>query len=161
MQLNSDTITNDFSVEVNLIGTNLDPDRVTALLGLEPVKTARAGDRRSTNSEALHEHGFWAYEVSSNDDVTECRDHQLICLAQAIEPHRDALRDAGVERIYFYFTLSSFVGLLNIRFKNETLRMLADLGADLHVSCFDCFNPNHPIWREPSIAEAPADGTAA
>jgi hypothetical protein len=162
MQLHSDTITNDFSVEVNLLGSTLDPERITEIIGLEPVKTARAGDLRCSGREdTAYEQGFWAYEVSSNDDVMECRDHQLICLAQALEPHIDKLRDAGVERVYFYFTLSSFVGLLNIRFKSETLQSLARLDADLHVSCFDCFNPNHPIWRESSIAAASADGNAA
>jgi hypothetical protein len=163
MHLNSDSITNDFCVEVNLIGSELDPDRVTSITGLEPVKAARAGDTRTFGKEnSVYEHGFWAYEVSSTDEITECRDHQLICLARSIEPHIDQLRDAGVERVYFYFTLSSVVGLLNIRFKSETLQTIARLDADLYVSCYDCFNPKHPLWSESSLAaEASADGSVA
>lgn len=164
MHVNSDSITNEFSVEINLIGSELDPDQITAILGLEPVKIARAGEPRCNGKEdSFHEHGFWAYETTSHDEVNECRDHQLICLAESIEPHIEKLRSAGVERIYFYFTLSSVFGLLNIRFKAETLELLGRIGADLYVSCYDCFNPNHPIWRQPSMAEAasaPADGKA-
>jgi hypothetical protein len=160
MHLNTDSITNDFSVEVNLLGSNLDPERITSITGLEPVKAARKGDPRSVGKEgSVYEQGFWAHEISSNDDVTECRDHQLVCLAQSLEPHIDKLRDAGVERVYFYYTLSSYVGLLNVRFKAETLQTLAKLDADLYVTCFDCFNPNHPIWRD-AMAESPVDGQA-
>ncbi len=160
MQLTRDNLTNDFSVEINLIGQNIDPERITAILGMQPLKTARAGDpRRNDGSESVHEHGFWTYEVSSQDDINECRDHQLNCLVEAIAPHIDQLRENGVETIYFYYTLSSFLGLLNIHFKAETLKKLALIGADLHVSCFDCFNPNHSIWREDgSLAATPTDG---
>lgn len=149
MRATRDTLTNDFSVEVNMIGQNIDPDGITALLGLQPLKAARTGDpRRNGSSDAVHEKGFWSHEVSSQDDVTECRDHQLNCLADAIAPHVDALRENGVEKIYFNYTLTSFLGLMNVCFKSETLTKLAAIGADLHVSCFDCFNPNHEIWQE-------------
>jgi len=162
MQVTRDNITNDFSVEINLIGRNADPEKITAILGLTPLKAARAGDpRRNGSPDAVYEEGFWSYETSSQDDVNQCRDHQLNCLADAIEPHVQKLREAGVERIYFYYTLSSFLGILNIHFKSETLEKLARIGADLHVSGFDCFNPKHPIWQEDgSLMEAPADGKA-
>src|SRR5256885_14626977 len=51
MQLNSDSITNDFCVEVNLIGAELDPERVTSITGMQPVKAARAGDARTMGRE--------------------------------------------------------------------------------------------------------------
>ena len=156
MHLISDNITNDFSVEVNLVGNNIDPERITEILGLEPVKSGRTGEPRNNGrGEAVHEQGFWTYEISSNDEINECRDHQLLCLAEKLEPHAEALRAAGVERFYFYFTLSSFVGLLNIRFKAETLATLARLNADLYVSCFDCFNPRHEIWNGTELAASP------
>lgn len=158
MQLTRDNLTNDFSVEVNLMGQNMDPDQVTQILGLKPLKAARAGDpRRNGNPDAVYEENFWCYEISSQDDVNECRDHQLTCLADTIAPRMDELRAAGVERIYFYYTLSSFIGILNVHFKKETLAKLAAIGADLHVSGFDCFNPKHPMWQEDG---ALADGNA-
>ena len=160
MHSTRDNITNDFSVEVNFTGQGLDPAKVTEILGIEPIKTAKAGDpcRNGTSS---YEEGIWAYEVSSNDEVTECRDHQLNCLIDKVEPRMAELREAGVERAYFYFTLSSFVGLMNIRFKAETLARLGSLDADLYVSCFDCFNPKHSIWQDgAAIAESPVDGQA-
>lgn len=157
MNSTSDTITNDFSVEINFIGSNLDPSRVTEIIGLEPIKTATTGQPRRSGSDAVYEEGFWAYEVSSTDEVTECRDHQLNCLVDQVEPHLERLRDAGVEKIYFYYTLSSFVGLMNVRFKAETMAKLGQINADLYVSCFDCFNPKHSIWKD---GAAMADGNA-
>ena len=146
-------IQNDYSVEVNLCGHDLDPDRVTEILGLAPVEAARKGDsRHNGHANGVYEDGFWAYERISSDDVNECRDHLLACLVSSVEPHIEKLRAAGVERIYFYYTLSSFTGLMNIRFKADTLEKLGRIDADLYVSCFDFFNPKHPFWQaDPSL----------
>jgi hypothetical protein len=141
-----DYVTNDYSVEVNLVGTALDPERITEILQLQPAKSAcRGGARPSGNG--TYEEGYWVYEASSQDDLTECRDHQLSCLLESIEPHVPALRAAGVERINFHFTLSSFIGLMNIRFHSETMARLGAIDADLYVACYDCFDPKHPYWR--------------
>jgi len=148
---------NDYSVEVNLLGKDLDPSAVTSILGLEPMEAARSGEaRRNGRANGTHQEGFWAYETASHDDVNECRDHQLVCLVDAIEPHLEKLRAAGVERIYFYYTLSSFTGLMNIRFRPDTLAKIGRLDADLYVSCFDCFNPKHPFWQTSTIEDGNA-----
>ncbi|MBC8145131.1 MAG: DUF4279 domain-containing protein [bacterium] len=139
---------NDYSVEVNMLGKDLEPAAVTSILGLEPMEAARSGEpRRNGKGNGSHSEGFWAYEAASHDDVNECRDHQLVCLVDRIEPNIEKLRASGVERIYFYYTLSSFTGLMNIRFRPDTLAKLGRLDADLYVSCFDCFNPKHPFWQ--------------
>jgi hypothetical protein len=142
----NDYVTNDYSIEVNFLGADLDPDLVSRILGLTPVKAARRGAVRP-HGNGSYEEGHWVYEASTQDDVTECRDHQLNCLIESVEPHIESLRAAGVDRILFYYTLSSFIGLLNIRFKSETMARLGALNADLYVTCFDCFNPKHPFWK--------------
>lgn len=144
-----DQVTNEYTIEVDLIGNHLDPTAVTDIMGLQPSESARLGDpRRNGHEGAIHEHGFWTYDASNQDDINECRDHQLCMLAEKIAPKIDQLRSAGVERIYFYYTLCSQIGLMNIHFKAETLQKVSELGADLYVSCYDCFNPNDPIWKE-------------
>ncbi len=149
MQTNGHAITNEFSVEVNLTGAALDPAHITEILGLQPTTAACAGDaRKSGDAAKVHTEGFWAYEVSSNDEVNECRDHQLNCVVDTITPHRERLREAGVERIYFYFTLSSFVGLMNIHLHPSTMSKLSAIEADLYITCFDCFDPQHAFWNE-------------
>ncbi|HVZ37728.1 MAG TPA: DUF4279 domain-containing protein [Candidatus Kapabacteria bacterium] len=161
MRATHDCLTNEFTVELNLIGEHLDPERVTAILGLRPLRTARAGDARSTPNGGCYQEGFWIHEVVSNDDIHECRDHLLNRLADAVAPHTRQLSDAGVERIYFYYTMSSSIGLLNIRFKAQTMEKLSRLGADLYVSCYDCFDPKHPYWNilaEPSNNGAAGEG---
>jgi len=148
MMMNSDALTNITSVEVNLVGVRLDPDRVTTILGLEPSGAARSGEPCSRKDPMkLRDEGYWAHEISAGDELTECRDHGINCLADSLLPHRDTLRDAGVERIYFYYTLSSFIGMLNVRLKSETMRKLSELEADIYVSCFDCFDPNHEFFN--------------
>jgi hypothetical protein len=139
----------------------LAPSRNTTILGLDPVEGARSGDpRRNGNGIGMHEEGFWSYEAASHDDVNECRDHQLVCLVDSIEPHVESLRSAGVERIYFYYTLSSFTGLMNIRFRPDTLAKIGRLNADLYVSCFDCFNPKHPFWQSSAIEDSTESASA-
>jgi hypothetical protein len=148
---------NDYSVEVNLLGKDLDPAMVSTILGLEPAEAARSGEpRRNGHGDGTHLEGLWTYEAASHDDVNECRDHQLVCLVDSIAPKIEQLRAAGVERIYFYYTLSSFTGLMNIRFRPDTLAKIGNLGADLYVSCFDCFNPKHPFWQTTAIEDSNA-----
>lgn len=149
MSGSTNSVANEYSVEVNLLGTNFDPERISSILGIEASKSAVAGQpRRKDRDDSVHEESFWAYEVSSQDDINECRDYQIACVADIIEPNIEQLREAGVERIYFYYTLSSFYGMLNVRLKAETMERLTRIGADLYLTGFDCFNPNHPFWQD-------------
>src|SRR5688500_2818543 len=149
--------TNDYSVQVTLSGDRFDPARATGIIGLEPTKSGIKGEPRdpqSTEENApLWETGFWSRDVHSKDDIIECRDHQLLCLIDEIAPHIDALKSIGMERIYFYYTLASSIGMMNIRLQPETMRRLAAIDADLYITCFDCFNPKHEYWNEREKAE--------
>ncbi len=142
----NDYVTNDYCIEVNFLGADLDPERISEILGMEPTKAARRGAPLQ-NGNGTYEEGHWIYEASTQDDLTQCRDHQLTCMIESVEPHIERLREAGVDRIQFYYTLSSFIGLMNIRFKSETMARLGAINADLYVSCYDCFDPNHPFWK--------------
>jgi hypothetical protein len=149
MAIATENIKNDFSVEVNLTGPDLDPAKVTEILGLVPTDSARTGDpRRNGHADATYSEGFWSHELSALDEINQCRDHLLCCLVDKIEPKVDEIRTAGVEKIYFYFTLSSYVGMMNLHFKAETMGKLSKIDADLYVTCFDCFNPKHSFWQE-------------
>lgn len=143
----SDSLTNDFSVELNLIGRHLDPERVTSILGMRPLKAACAGAACACAPEKTYSEGFWVYEVTSHDEINDCRDHHLNRLADALLPHYTRLQAVGVERISFNYTMSSSIGLLNIKFNAATMAKLAQLHADLYVACYDCFNPGHPFMN--------------
>lgn len=144
-------LTNDYTVQVTLIGKDLDPAEVSTILPLTPSTAARRGEQRPTaNGSEAHawEHGVWSHEVNTRDDVNECRDHQILCMVDEIEPRHEDLRRAGVDRIYFYYTLASSIGMMNIRLRPETMRRLADIEADLYISCFDCFDPSDRYWKD-------------
>ncbi|MCE2503662.1 MAG: DUF4279 domain-containing protein [Chlorobi bacterium] len=147
-------LTNDYSVEVTLAGKDFDPVKASQLLGKEPTKSGRCGEPRHLHqeSDACWKESFWSYEISSRDDIHECRDHHISCLIDDIQPHMEALKEAGMERVYFYYTLASSIGLLNIKLAPATMRRLSEIEANLYISCFDCFNPNHAFWKE-DIAE--------
>jgi hypothetical protein len=146
-------VQNDYSVEVTLLGKDLEPRTISTILGVEPAEAARNGDRHiNGHGDGTYTEGFWSYEISSHDDVVECRDHQINSMIDILEPHLEEIRSAGVEKLYFYYTLSSFTGLMNIRIHAATLARLARIDADLYISCFDCFNPKHPYWKQtPSL----------
>lgn len=153
-------LTNDYSVEVTLAGEDFDPEQASTILGVKPTKSGYKGESRAAHQDgAVWNTSFWSREISSRDDVTQCRDHHISCLIDDIEPHIDNLRKAGMERLYFYFTLTSSIGLLNIKLSPSTMSRLAGLDADLYISCFDCFNPNHAFWQDG--AEVEADDTAS
>lgn len=148
-------LTNDYSVEVTLAGKDLDPASVTSIIGVEPTKRGARGEVREKGreDEARWEEGFWSHEINSRDDIHECRDHHITCLVDEIAPHVETLKDAGMERIYFYYTLASSIGLMNIKLAPGTMKRLADIDADLYISCFDCFDPNHAFWNQNKTEE--------
>lgn len=139
--------TNDYSVEVTLTGDGIDPEDISSILGKKPSKVGRKGDPRHPDRPDVHEESFWSHEINSRDDVNQCRDHHISCLIDDIAPHIGRLKDAGMERIYFYYTISSSIGMLNMKLNPETMRRLSDIDADLYISCFDCFDPNHDFWK--------------
>ena len=148
-------LTNEYSVEITLAGKNFDLEKANQLLDKEPTKSGQCGEPRHLHkeNEACWEESFWSYEISSRDDIHQCRDHHISCLIDDIQPHIEALKKAGMERIYFYYTLASSIGLLNIKLAPGTMRRLAEIDADLYISCFDCFNPNHAFWKEGTTEE--------
>ena len=148
-------LTNDYSVEVTLVGEDFDPVKATEIIGVQPDKSGRRGDSRQPDAENVSswKQSFWSREISSRDDINECRDHNISCLIDEIAPHIDTLKsEAGMDHIYFYYTLASSIGLMNIKLAPETMGRLSGIGADLYISCFDCFDPNHAFWSE-SISE--------
>ncbi len=150
-------LTNEYSIEVTLTGESFDPDNATAILGLAPAKTGRKGEpKREGQTDAVWDAHFWSHEINSRDDVNQCRDHHISCLVDQIAPHVESLQSAGMERIYFYYTLSSSIGLLNIKLNPETMKRLADIGADLYISCFDCFDPEHSFWKSEALEGSPS-----
>ena len=145
-------LTNEYSIEITLTGKDFDPEKATRILGKEPTKSGKCGEERNSMREnaGCWDESFWSYEISARDDINECRDHHISCLIDDIAPHTEVLKEAGMERIYFYYTLASSIGLLNIKLTPTTMSRLAEINADLYISCFDCFDPNHEFWNESS-----------
>ena len=147
-------LTNEYSIEVTLTGESFQFEKATEILGLEPTKVGRKGEpKRKGQCNTVWEADYWSHEINSRDDVNTCRDHHISCLVDQIAPHVEALKAAGMERVYFYFTLSSSIGLLNMKLNPATMKRLADVDADLYISCFDCFDPGHSFWKEEAGAE--------
>ncbi len=143
-------LTNDFTVQVTLSGENLNPDDVSTILGIDPETIGRKGEERRVSEDGtVHnwEEGVWSHELSARESVDECRDHCLLSLVDQIAPSHARLKEVGVQRIYFYYTLASSIGMMNIRLRPETMRRLSEINADLYVTCFDCFDPKNEYWQ--------------
>ena len=52
-----------FNVSMNVYGADLIPEHVTSLLGVEPTKSFRRGDRKSQNGPDVWRHGAWLLDV--------------------------------------------------------------------------------------------------
>jgi hypothetical protein len=71
-----------------LIGKDLDPDAVTSLLGLEPTRMFRKGDRRGETK--VWPHGYWGITSQGTVETTDLAVHIEWLLAQ-LEPVREQL----------------------------------------------------------------------
>jgi len=72
-------------------GKDLDPDEVTAQLGITPSETFKAGDQRGKSKGAIWKEGHW--EISSEDHVS----------SKVLETHIEWLLDQ-LEPVHVQFT---------------------------------------------------------
>jgi Domain of unknown function (DUF4279) len=80
-----------YTVELRIVGKDLDPDEVTRRLGLEPSQAWRKGDRRSERSTRTA--GTWSFEVlpPGRDDWPSLAEG-LSSLLKKLEPIRSEIQ---------------------------------------------------------------------
>lgn len=125
------------SVSLRARHPSMSPTEISELLGLEPARSWRSGDPRTTPLGHLQggtrAESYWTREVGARGSVEETLDEALALLSS----HRAALeklREAGC-------TVELFVGWFpagsgGFTLQDDVLRRLTDLGLDLSLSVY-------------------------
>jgi hypothetical protein len=128
------------SVQLIVTGSDLDPNAVTAALGMEPDRSWRRGERRSFTSpdgsvqqlESTHEEGGWARRIPDRYR-DEPLDRQLFLWVARLGELSDAIR--ALRRRGWVIELDGFTATSEVvLLSHEDLRGLADLGIDLALT---------------------------
>ena len=151
------------SVRLIVTGSDLDPDAVTAALGMEPDRSWRRGERKSFTRrdgsvrqfESIHDEGGWARRIPDRYR-DEPLDRQLFLWVARLRELSDALR--ALRRRGWIIELDCFAATSEVVvLSHEDLGGLADLGIDLGLTL--ACGPEHlaPQVAEPGPASASGD----
>ena len=128
------------SVRLIVTGSDLDPDAVTAALGMEPDRSWRRGERKSFTRrdgsvrqfESIHEEGGWARRIPDRYR-DEPLDRQLFLWVARLRELSDALR--ALRQRGWIIELDCFAATSEVVvLSHEDLGGLADLGIDLGLT---------------------------
>ena len=125
-----------YTVELRIVGSNLDPEEVTRTIGLSPTQVRKKGERRS--AESTWANNMWALEALPPDrsEWSSLADG-LAALLGAIRPVQDRLRNyTSGNDLYIWcgHFASSFGGGPTL--SPVLLKMLGDLGAQLVLDTY-------------------------
>jgi hypothetical protein len=125
------------SCNFRVFGDIGDPDRISALLGVEPTYTHRKGERRSKFTEP-YSNDMWRYEISGDDEETLgdlLRQIHGVFLAKA-EQIKSLVADEGLKVDVFcsYLFLPNQGGF---DFSPQALELFTRAGIELCISIRD------------------------
>jgi len=137
------------SCGIYLRGEDLDPDVITATLGIEPTSATKRGDVRHTSSgrQIVARLGLWKYIVYADAAKFEPTFEEVLSIFSAVKIDLKSL--PGVTDAVFdifgtgYRTASSDAGYFSV--SAEQIQRLSELNLslDTHISIFD--EPSHPL----------------
>jgi hypothetical protein len=129
------------SVTLIVVGEDLDPDEVTAILGLEASQSWRRGERKSfvradgsvLYSDSIHERGGWKHFLPDRYRENRPLSEQLFLWLARLRRHVDAVKrltERGWKVELDCFAIGNEVLVLD----NSDLREIAELGVDLALT---------------------------
>ena len=127
-----------------ILGDTLEPDEVSGILGLQPTRSGRRGERMSpSSSKTLLRKSVWILQTPLSDQAP-LQDH-LEWLLDTLEPKRDAIGEFTKQyETDFFCGFSSENGQGGCTFESSLLARLANLGVPLVLDLY----PPGPIGVE-------------
>jgi hypothetical protein len=128
----------EYTVSLLIRGENLNPDKITEDLNLEPSLTRRSGERRSKI--ATYHGGVWSYDGSNEPDGYthwETLEDGLMFLFDRLTPVKDR-----IDKYKSEFELTLWCGHFQSAFNGgpgfspELLQKLADFGVKLYIDTY-------------------------
>jgi len=127
-----------FCLDLFIVHSSIDPNEITAALGLEPSNAHRVGDRRATAKGRLLEGTYsdirWRYSIC-HENADRFFARKIDEFLDRLVPHRGFLHQlratGGRATLIVYFIDGYFTDSIS----NETLSKLVDLHMDLAIEC--------------------------
>src|SRR5262249_40422598 len=127
-----------FYLDLFIVHPSINPDEITAALGLEPSHARRFGEKRATPKGRLLEGTYpdsrWRHSVR-HEIKGRFFARKIDELLDQLLPHRDFLHQlrttGGQATLIVYFIDGYFTDSIS----NETLSKVVDLGMDLAIEC--------------------------
>jgi hypothetical protein len=133
-----------FSVSFRVIGSTLEPSKLTVLFEMDPDIEHKKGDPRTgkaKNGKTKHytpfDTGLWSIESKLEKHVS-IQEH-IVNLLERIEPKKDViekLRNTGFKMDFYcgyFFSITSQAG---ISLTNDILKRISELGIDFGVDLY-------------------------
>jgi len=121
--------------ELSVYGSDLEPDEVTRLLGIQPDTTWRRGDPRGSRRTAFFDYGCWRIEtgIAEEADMNE----QLKVLLARLGTHEETLKAMRPPFDLEFGCVIYLDGPLPILHVDaDTLQRISHLGAELDIDLY-------------------------
>ncbi|MBD2307081.1 DUF4279 domain-containing protein [Chroococcidiopsis sp. FACHB-1243] len=130
------------SVSFTILGTDsnsedLDPDKITAIVGIQPTKMWKVGDLVSKRSTLRHKQNGWSFKSKLEESAT-LEDH-ISYIFEQLKPNWQNLVEICTHyyteiecAIYFYED-----DIPAIHFERQSLKLISELNAEIDIDIYD------------------------
>lgn len=125
------------TITFKITGDNLEPSEVTTLLGIEPSKSHRKGDKWPTRPEHSYVTGYWGLDSSLKSDspLVDHLDYLLrILLPKAESIH--LLVEKGMQPCFYCGIFVSDCLDVSVLLEPDQLKSIADARCQLHLQFY-------------------------
>ena len=129
--------------EFAIFSPNLQPEEVTALLGIKPDKSYRAGEPVSAKVSMLRKEGCWEIKTAPTKDADASLNDHLCLLLDRITPAKEAVRSlASDHSIQFGCVVYFDEQVPALYLERDVLKAMSDLNATFDIDAY-LLGPDH------------------
>ena len=125
------------SISLALLGSHLDPQKVTETLGMEPDKSWRKGDRASNDPAIVRERrsGLWKVTITPSIDELTPRFIDLLNRFSKFQAFSDMIPEVEEAKLWILvFGRAEAVNLVEIEMSTPVLALMAKLGVEFYMN---------------------------
>ena len=144
------------AVSIRLFGSELNPEKITQLLGCEPSSAAKTGEKiiKRNGQERIVKKGFWLFDYGESDDVLVEKKIELLFgkLTDNLESWQEATKNLDLADVF----CGLFIDNWNEGFtlSPATLRKISERNLEID---FDVYSPTDTWYAESKEGEIPEE----
>jgi hypothetical protein len=130
-----------FKISLTLLGDHLDPSKVSEILGMEPDRSWRKGDRASKDPAIIRERrtGIWKIIVTTTPESLNSDFRDLLSRFSECQAFSDFIPEIQQSKLAIFFAAAAQqVNSLDLRVDHQSIAIMARLGVEFYtVVAFD------------------------